>query len=172
LYWNYVLNDIIIQPCDVIHFNSGEIIMYRHKQTGWVIIISLIFGVALTGYVYTMGMDTPGQWVAIGIGVLIALCIPIFYSITVTVDEKEVTAVFGIGLIKKKIPIDTIENVEAARNKWYYGWGIRYVLFQNTWMYNCSGLDAVQLYFKDGKKFRIGTDEPDKLINAIKSRIQ
>ena len=34
-------------------------------------------------------------------------------------------------------------------------------------MWNISGLDAVELEYKDGKKFRIGTNQPQKLCQAI-----
>ena len=43
--------------------------------------------------------------------------------------------------------------------------GIR--LTRHGWMWNISGLDAVELEYKDGKKFRIGTNQPQKLCQAI-----
>ncbi len=56
------------------------------------------------------------------------------------------------------------------RNPWYYGWGIR--LTPTGWMYNISGLDAVQLQLASGKRFRIGTDEPVQLKSAIDRAIR
>ena len=50
-----------------------------------------------------------------------------------------------------------------------YGFGIRYVF--DGWMWNVSGLDAVQLTLPDGKHFRIGTDEPKALEAAINQAI-
>jgi len=39
----------------------------------------------------------------------------------------------------------------------------------STWLvWNISGLDAVELTYCDGKKFRIGTDEPEALLEALK----
>ncbi len=35
------------------------------------------------------------------------------------------------------------------------------------WMFNVSGLDAVDIELKDGGRFRIGTDEPEELVRAI-----
>ena len=37
------------------------------------------------------------------------------------------------------------------------------------WLWNVSGFRAVELVFKDGKRFRIGTDEPESLIRAIEN---
>ncbi len=46
---------------------------------------------------------------------------------------------------------------------WYYGWGIRGWLWPKMWIYNVSGFDAVEIKLKNGKMYRIGTDEPKKL---------
>ena len=35
------------------------------------------------------------------------------------------------------------------------------------WLWNVSGLQAVELVLNNGKRFRIGTDEPENLVNAI-----
>jgi hypothetical protein len=35
------------------------------------------------------------------------------------------------------------------------------------WIYNVSGFDAVEITMKNGKIYRIGTDEPLKLEQAI-----
>ena len=52
------------------------------------------------------------------------------------------------------------------RNEWYYGWGVR--LTPYGWMFNVSGLDAVELTFESGKRFRIGTDRPGEVIDAMR----
>ena len=39
------------------------------------------------------------------------------------------------------------------------------------WIYNVSGFDAIELTMKNGKIYRIGTDEPEKLEAAIKQVI-
>jgi len=38
-------------------------------------------------------------------------------------------------------------------------------------MYNVAGLEAVELVLASGKKFRIGTDQPAELANAINVRL-
>jgi hypothetical protein len=53
----------------------------------------------------------------------------------------------------------------VVRNRWYYGWGIR--ITPRGWLYNVSGLDAVELALKNGKCVRIGSDEPHALARAI-----
>ena len=34
-------------------------------------------------------------------------------------------------------------------------------------MYNVSGLDAVELTLRNGRRFRVGTDERQALLNAL-----
>jgi len=47
----------------------------------------------------------------------------------------------------------------------YWGWGI--IRIRNGWLYSVSGTAGVEVTLKSGKKFRIGTDEPDTLRQAI-----
>jgi hypothetical protein len=35
------------------------------------------------------------------------------------------------------------------------------------WLYNVSGFDAVAIILKSGKRFALGTDEPDALLQAL-----
>jgi len=40
------------------------------------------------------------------------------------------------------------------------------------WLYNVSGTDAVELKMKNGKRYRIGTDVPGELAEAIRQAIK
>jgi hypothetical protein len=59
--------------------------------------------------------------------------------------------------------------VAAVTNPWYYGWGIRWT--PKGPLYNVSGFEAVEIRMLSGKSFRIGTDEPDLLRQAIDKAI-
>jgi hypothetical protein len=54
-----------------------------------------------------------------------------------------------------------------VKNPWYYGWGIH--LIPGGWLYNVSGWEAVELQMKNGNKYRIGTDDPQGLMDAIRT---
>ncbi|MFH1253014.1 MAG: hypothetical protein V1664_01635 [Candidatus Uhrbacteria bacterium] len=58
-----------------------------------------------------------------------------------------------------------IKTTKAVRNSWYCGWGIR--LTSHGWLFNVSGLSAVEITMKNGRSYRIGTDEPEKLTAVI-----
>jgi hypothetical protein len=57
-----------------------------------------------------------------------------------------------------------------VRNRWWWGWGIRRI-GRGQWLFNVSGLDAVELSMKNGKTYRIGTDEPQRLCEVVQSRL-
>ena len=71
----------------------------------------------------------------------------------------------GPGLIRRSFAVPSIRTAQAVRNHWYYGWGIR--LTPHGWLFNVSGLDAVQIRLENGRQYRIGTDRPEELLAAI-----
>jgi len=144
--------------------------MYQHTQVGWITVMSLAVAfVILLGTYFQMGAGIPGSQVVLGAMVLMALLIPIFGWLTVSIEAGAVTASFGIGLIRREIRIKDMQSATQVRNKWWYGWGIRVI--RGGWMFNVAGLDAVELELKNGSKFRIGTDEPEELLNSIRQKL-
>jgi hypothetical protein len=73
---------------------------------------------------------------------------------------------FGVGAIRKRIALNEIRAYRCVRNPWYYGWGIHFV--PGGTLYNVSGLSAVDLLLASGKHVRIGTDEPQALLAALR----
>jgi hypothetical protein len=59
--------------------------------------------------------------------------------------------------------------VNVVRTPLYYGWGIRPA--PHGWMFNVSGLGGVELIFKNNERFRIGSDEPRRLAEAIQNQM-
>jgi hypothetical protein len=110
--------------------------------------------------------DKPGL---IGIGLFFMFLCTLFYKLVVTVRADEIEIRFGIGLIKKRIKVEDIVAARPVRNRWWYGWGIRY--FPGGYLYNIWGLDAVELQMKKNPRYRIGTADPDGLIVAVQGRM-
>lgn len=96
---------------------------------------------------------------------VLLLALILFPSLTVKIDKTRLILKFGLGIISKKFILKDIESCRVVRNPWYYGWGIHWT--PHGWLYNISGLSAVEIQMKKGKKYRIGTDEPKKLEHAI-----
>jgi hypothetical protein len=145
-----------------------NVFMYSHTQFGWMTLIALLGGLVALGAVGRNLGPEGTDGLKVGMAVL-ALMMPLFGWLTVTVDEEAVTARFGIGLLRKKVWLRDIKSAKRVRNKWWYGWGMR--MGPWGWMYNVSGLDAVEIELKNGGRFRIGTDEPEELVSAIRSSL-
>ncbi len=148
--------------------------MYKHTQTGWVMLVSLIAGMPLIGFtmVYMANSllgDTRLIWANVSVLAVLTIAALLFCKLTVVVDDRSVKASFGPGVIKKSIPLDDIESCGAVRNRWWYGWGIHWT--PKGWLYNVSGMEAVELRLKNGKRIRIGTDEPRELEEFIKGKM-
>lgn len=77
------------------------------------------------------------------------------------------TCRFGpLGWIHERFQLADIASARAVRNSPLYGWGMRYIRHGRLW--NVWGLDAVELQLRNGTRFRIGTDEPQALLAALR----
>jgi len=137
-------------------------IYYKHVQFGTLtvsLLVAAIVLLALLGFII--------EWHTVTIGVLLTLlvCGALFYSLTVEISNDHLGIHFGVGIVKKRFEIKDIEKAYPVRNRWYYGWGIR--LIPHGWLYNVSGLDAIEIVMSSGKRYRIGTDQPNELAQAV-----
>ena len=96
---------------------------------------------------------------------MVAGATALFSTLTVRVTGEELCFYFGPGFWTRRFAIDDIEHVQVVRNSALYGWGIRYT--HHGWLYNVSGLQAVEITIRGEEQLRIGTDEPEQLKNAI-----
>lgn len=142
------------------------------RQTGWLIIIVMASAMLLiAGLSIGIKMqENEANYLLLFSPVMIIPAL-LFYQLTVSVDYNEIKIRFGIGLIRKRWQIKRIENATPVKNNILYGWGIHYTM--NTSIYNVSGLNAVELTFRNSKrKVRIGTGEPEKLAGFINKMIK
>jgi hypothetical protein len=139
-------------------------VSYEHIQWGWITLGSAV-GIAFAAAIGALlaGFGAAG-FIVLGFAVVLAL---LFGWLTVTVDDRLVVCSFGLGLIRKRFVVADVVSAEPARNAWWWGWGIR--LTPRGWLFNVSGLDAVELTMANGRHYRIGTDEPEALAKIIRS---
>ncbi len=149
--------------------------MYKHRQTAWAYWIPLaavVLGFGVAAYVLHRQGNTgsvTAPYLALPAGVVL-LVFFLFGSLTVKVDDESVDIRFGPGLIGKRLRLADVQSCRPVRNRWWWGWGIRRI-GRGQWLFNVSGLDAVELSMKNGKRYRIGTDEPQKLCEVIQSKL-
>lgn len=145
---------------------------YDHSQTATVTLAGLGFGVMIVVIVGAVALfdahaDRAAAPVLGAVLVLLLVSIGLFRRLRVTVRDGVVTAAFGWGWPRRRIPVAEIREARAVRNSWWYGWGIR--LTPHGWMFNASGFDAVHLEMTGDRRFRIGTDDPAGLVAAIEA---
>ncbi len=134
---------------------------YRHTQIGWqvygaIVPLSLIL---MWGFV-TRDLQVFGVLIAI-----LAAAFAFFGWLTVDINTRRVLVKFGVGLIRRSLSLDTIRGFAPVKNPWYYGWGIRFT--PHGILYNVSGFQAVEILLDDGRRVRVGTDEPEALVRAL-----
>jgi hypothetical protein len=141
-------------------------IIYEHTQSGsTLVIIFLSSAILLVAVLGLLPREPPMTGVLLFVLAVMFLAAFLFRSLTVRVTPDTVMVWFGSGLIRRRIPATDIAGARAVRNPWWYGWGVK--ITPRGWMYNIAGLDAVEVDLKDGKWFRIGTDEPEQLLSAL-----
>ena len=142
---------------------------YRHTQLGRVIAACCLPGLVPVVVVVWLVRAPEAAWVAAAVAGSLVLVLLLFGSLTVEVAGGHLRIRFGVGLIRKRWPLDGIESCRPVRNSWIHGWGIRRI--PGAWLYNVSGLDAVELKLKSGKRVRIGTDEPQALCAVLEKEL-
>jgi len=152
-------------------------ILYKHTQIGYLMLVVTLAVLVLFAWAHITALaerpsvDSGPNLTVSAIMVLILFTLASFATLTASIDENYLRIKFGYGIFTKKFALNQIASVQAVKNHWYYGWGIRLWLWPKMWIYNVSGFDAVKIIMKNGKVFRIGTDVPQELETAIKQSI-
>ena len=131
---------------------------YRKTQFATAIVAPLLLVAVLAAGV---GVLTGVTSIAVIGPALMAGFLALFYRLTVEIDATHLIVRFGVGLIRKRIPLAEIAVVRPVRNSWLYGWGIHRT--PHGGLYDVSGREAVKITLTSGKRLRLGTDEPRRL---------
>ncbi|HPN36328.1 MAG TPA: hypothetical protein PK843_17620 [bacterium] len=142
-------------------------IAYRNSQTGYLIISLLVIGIIAT--LASTTLETIGlvHYMAL---LLLIMALVMFYKLTVVVERGVIVCSFGQGVFSKTIRVREIAGCRVIRVPWHYGWGIR--LTPAGWMYNIAGTEVVEITYKSGKKFLIGSNEAESLREAIEDEMK
>lgn len=143
-------------------------IRYRHAQAGHLMRLALGLPVlAMLGALpFLQGTE---RLIVLGVASSLAVVLLLFHRLDVQVDETHLGIRFGIGLIRTRFALAEIRAAAPVHNSWIAGWGIR--LLDNGFLFNVSGLDAVEITLASGRVHRIGTDEPEALARALREAL-
>ncbi len=138
--------------------------IYKHTQWGMVVWVAIAIPIliSIVPLLLSQQLGKIFPWILIA-GIIVTL---LFGSLTVAVDRQQIKCWFGLGLVHQSFPLAQITNAAVVKNPWYYGWGVR--LTPRGWMFNVSGFHAVEIELNATAYFRIGTDEPQALLAAIR----
>jgi hypothetical protein len=137
---------------------------YQHTQRGTLIVVATL-SMALVVALLAMLVLKP-FWITTVFLVTIAW---LFHSLTIEITDRTLGWKFGPGLIRNSVPLAEIVSAQPVRTglSWGIHWGPR-----TGWLYNVSGFDAVLVTLRSGKKFALGTDEPQLLAARLSEVIQ
>jgi len=139
---------------------------------GWAVIVGSVVGLGLALLV-TLSLSAATlvavPWLVVALFGLLALGLLAYATLTVDVDAENVRVRFGIGLIRKSIPLSDIARCEIVRTPSWWGWGMHWT--PSGWLYNVSGRAAVRLEMVSQRPVMIGSDEAERLKAAIDARL-
>lgn len=147
---------------------------YKHTQIGYLMICTTLIVLAFFAWLQIMAraeppsVDSGTNFAMTAIMALILVILASFSTLTVAIDARLLKIRFGWGIFSKTFRLAEIASVKKVKNHWYYGWGIRLWFWPKMWIFNVSGFDAIELTMKNGKIYRIGTDEPNMLSEALR----
>jgi hypothetical protein len=144
----------------------------RLTQVGTVQII--IFGILLILFSlksYDFGVFETSGLLYAGLSTLMLACILFTYKIVIEIDEHQISFKFGIGLFKRTYQMIDLTSCSSIRCSLLNGFGIRRIA--NGWLYNMSGLDAIELRFNDKKSIiQIGTKNSEEIAIIVTNLIK
>jgi predicted membrane metal-binding protein len=145
---------------------------YRHTQIGWTMILILGIIIAVLAGAATASGGVASVVVLSVIG-LLAICLVLFISQTVIVDDDHIELRMGPGLIRRRVPLVDVEFVDRERLPWWaVVYGIRMSVDGKRQLWRVSGSDAVDLRLSGERRLLITTDEPDALATVIRSAVE
>jgi len=145
---------------------------YRHTQTAWMLIVVIVAVVLaeLTIVTFSASQDTVSLALSGAVVAIAAVMLALFSTLTVVVDDRTVRLWFGLGSLRREVMLDEVTAARRVRNSWHAGWGVRAI--PGGRLYNVGGRDAVELTLDDGRVVRVGTDQPDALLAAVKAALE
>jgi hypothetical protein len=145
----------------------------KFTQFGTFSVITLLSVFILTViFLFLGGLDNPTErLVFVIVPLTFFICLLIFYKLTISIDSTTLSFRMGLGFVRRKYPISDIESCSPVKNSMMYGIGIRKI--PGGWLYNVTGLDAIEITFKSSNSvIRIGTDKAEEISGIISKMIQ
>ena len=93
-----------------------------------------------------------------------------FSKLSTTVSDGKITLVFKYGFPKKEILFSEIKSTELQKVTNWWGSGVKIMRHGSMW--RAWGNTAIAIQKHDGRRIVIGSDNPDELLQAIRSGLR
>ena len=143
-------------------------LLYRRVQWGrlllgifgaaWLVQAALMVAVAAQG--------TPESFVVpLGVVTLIlGAALGAFGRMEVRVEDRTLTVCQAFGLLRRRVPLETIRDVRPLRIPWYL-MGIKW--HRGSWWWSVAPGEGLELLLEGGKLLVVGTEDPRNLAAAL-----
>ena len=138
---------------------------YKHTQFGALTIIILLLAGLLIVPVTLSMIDDGRLLVAIVTISFYLLGLALFNALTVQISDGKLKFWFGMGLISKTYSLNEIQSTKEVKDPWYYFWGVKAI--PGGWLYASAPGNALEIVFKNGKIIHLGTNQSNKLKQAL-----
>jgi hypothetical protein len=138
---------------------------YKHTQFGgWTLLLLLLLGVLIAPIAISLWAE---GWIVVTLVMTagLLLIVVLFYALTVEISAGVLSFWFGIGVIRKSYQLEEIDTIMEVKSPWYYGWGVKSI--PGGWLYAIWPGTQLEIVLKSGKMFRLGSDQPQDLKQAI-----
>lgn len=143
---------------------------YCHTQTAPLYLLLIAVGLGMLSGAWLVPEQTV-QIILVSSGGIMFLLAISFRQLTVSDEMDQLLISFGpLPFFRRRISYANIASVEQNRTTALDGWGI-HLSPGGGWTWNLWGFDCVDVYFKQGRRMRIGTDDPEGLEVFLKSQI-
>jgi hypothetical protein len=151
--------------------HTGEdFMLYDHTQSAPTYLLLLVIGIGtLAGAVFIhVNVAQAAMYCSGALMLLLASC---FRDLTVSDEGTELLIAFGpLPLFKRRLQYSEFEKVEQARSTIMDGWGI-HMSPSGGWVWNLWGYDCVDVWYREGRKIRIGTDDAVALATFLETKV-
>jgi hypothetical protein len=141
---------------------------YRHTQRGPVGLLLWVVAAAFgTAVIFAPPSFTTLAWILAGVLGIVGFC---FHTLSVRVDAETLAIAFGpLPLLRKVVRVDQITSAHPGRTTIFDGFGLHWRPGRG-WLWNLWGFDCVELTLEGGRKFRIGSDDAQRLAQTLTER--
>lgn len=152
--------------------SRSDELVWRELQPLWALLL-MVPGVAVLLAVMAVTGPVPRAGVlsaAVPLLCVLGALLLVFGRLVIEVRGDALVWRFGwLGWPRWRVPLSDIVAAEPARSSVLEGWGIRFT--REGMLYNAHGRQAVRLTLRSGRRLRLGTREPQRLLQALTPRI-